>query len=135
MLQIPILDWTLADIMLYFQNDQVVAWVLILSGGLLAIWLLEKITDPIPLLGTIIDGLVHIGTFIGFFVGILDLFVGYVVWTVQPGAIIVACSHSHGLLLGHENTLKIPLSTDLFTCLCCFWCCNNVWTCTTIFSE
>jgi len=90
MLQIPILDWTLADIMLYFQNDQVVAWVLILSGGLLAIWLLEKITDPIPLLGTIIDGLVHIGTFIGFFVGILDLFVGYVVWTVQPGAIIVA---------------------------------------------
>ena len=90
MLQIPFFDWTLADIMLYFQNDQVVAWVLILSGGLLAIWLLEKITDPIPLLGTIIDGLVHIGTFIGFFVGVLDLFVGYVVWTVQPGAIIVA---------------------------------------------
>lgn len=90
MLQIPIIDWTLADIMLYFQNDWILAWVLILSGGLLAIWLLENITDPIPLVGTIFDVLVHIGTFVGFFVGILDIFVGYVVWTVQPEAIIVA---------------------------------------------
>ncbi len=90
MLQIPFFDWTLGDIMLYFQNDWILAWVLILSGGLLAIWLLENITDPIPLLGTIFDGLVHIGTFIGFFVGILDIFVGYVVWTVQPSAVIVA---------------------------------------------
>ena len=90
MLQIPFLDWTLADIMLYFQNDWILAWVLILSGGLLAIWLLENITDPIPLLGTIFDGLVVIGTYLGFFVGILDIFVGYVVYTVQPGAVIVA---------------------------------------------
>ncbi|TFG34325.1 hypothetical protein EU527_03760 [Candidatus Thorarchaeota archaeon] len=90
MLQIPILDWTLADIMLYFQNDWILAWVLILSGGLLAIWLLENITDPIPLIGTLFDGLVLIGTYIGFFVGILDIFVGYVVWTMQPGAVIVA---------------------------------------------
>ncbi|TFG34244.1 hypothetical protein EU527_04300 [Candidatus Thorarchaeota archaeon] len=90
MLQIPFFDYTLADIMLFFQNDWVLAWVLILSGGLLAIWLLENITDPIPLLGSIFDVLVHVGTFIGFFVGILDIFVGYVVWTVQPGAVIVA---------------------------------------------
>nr|KXH72261.1 MAG: hypothetical protein AM325_01945 [Candidatus Thorarchaeota archaeon SMTZ1-45] len=90
MLQIPFLDWTLADIMLFFQDDWILAWTLILSGGLLAIWLLENITDPIPLLGTIFDGLVAIGTYIGFFVGILDIFVGYVVWTVQPDAIIVA---------------------------------------------
>lgn len=90
MLQIPFLDWTLAEIMLFFQNDWTLAWVLILSGGLLAIWLLENITDPIPILGTIFDGLVFIGTYIGFFVGILDMFVGYVVWTVQPGATIVA---------------------------------------------
>jgi len=90
MLQIPILDWTLADIMAFFQNDWVLAWVLILSGGLLAIWLLENITDPIPILGSIFDLLVHVGTFLGFFVGILDIFVGYVVWTVQPGATIVA---------------------------------------------
>ena len=89
-MQIPILDWTLADIMLFFQDDWILAWVLILSGGLLAIWLLENITDPIPLLGSIFDLLVHVGTFLGFFVGILDIFVGYVVWTIQPGATIVA---------------------------------------------
>ena len=90
MLQIPFLDWTLEDIMLFFQDDWILAWTLILSGGLLAIWLLENITDPIPLLGTIFDGLVAVGTYLGFFVGILDIFVGYVVWTIQPGATIVA---------------------------------------------
>ena len=47
MLQIPILDWTLADIMAFFQDDWILAWVLILSGGLLAIWLLENITMEI----------------------------------------------------------------------------------------
>ncbi|MFW9813478.1 MAG: hypothetical protein ACFFF9_13530 [Candidatus Thorarchaeota archaeon] len=90
MLQIPFLDWTLEDIMLFFQDDWILAWTLILSGGLLAIWLLENITDPIPLLGTIFDGLVAVGTYLGFFVGILDIFVGYVVWSTQPGATIVA---------------------------------------------
>ncbi|MGY5871387.1 MAG: hypothetical protein RTV72_03990 [Candidatus Thorarchaeota archaeon] len=90
MLQIPFFDWTLEQIMAFFMNDWTLAWVLILSGGLLAIWLLENITDPIPLLGSIFDLLVHVGTFLGFFVGILDIFVGYVVWTVQPGAVIVA---------------------------------------------
>ena len=89
-MQIPILDYTLADIMLFFQDDWILAWVIILSGGLLALWLLENITDPIPLLGSIFDILVHVGTYIGFFVGILDIFVGYVVWTVQPDAAIVA---------------------------------------------
>ncbi len=89
-MQIPILDYTLADIMLFFQNDWILAWVIILSGGLLAIWLLENITDPIPLLGSIFDLLVHVGTYVGFFVGIIDIFVGYVIWTVQPDAAIVA---------------------------------------------
>ncbi len=92
MLQIPFLDWTLDEIMAFFKDDWILAWVLILSGGLLAVWLLENITDPIPLLGTIFDGLVAVGTYIGFFVGILDIFVGYVVWSdpVQSNAIIVA---------------------------------------------
>ena len=89
-MQIPFLDYTLADIMLFFQNDWILAWVMILSGGLLAIWLLENITDPIPLLGSIFDLLVHVGTYLGFIVGILDIFVGYVIWTVQPGAAVVA---------------------------------------------
>ncbi|RLI55668.1 MAG: hypothetical protein DRO87_06105 [Candidatus Thorarchaeota archaeon] len=90
MLQIPILDWTLADLMAFFQNDWNLAWVLILSGGLTAIWLFGEITDPIPVVRTIFDGLVAIGTYLGFFVGILDLFVGYVVWNVQPAAGIIA---------------------------------------------
>ena len=90
MLQIPILGQTLEQIMALFMNNWTVAWVLILSGGLLAIWLLENITDPIPILGSIFDILVHVGTYIGFFVGILDIFVGYVVWTAVPGATIVA---------------------------------------------
>lgn len=104
MLQIPFLDWTLADIMAFFQDDWILAWTLILSGGLLAIWLLENITDPIPLLGTIFDGLVAIGTYIGFFVGILDIFVGYVVWTAQPGATIVAAVL---VLMGFSLVMRI----------------------------
>jgi len=103
-MQIPFFDWTLGDIMLFFQSDWVVAWVLILSGGLLAIWLLENITDPIPLLGSIFDLLVHVGTFLGFFVGILDIFVGYVVWTVQPGATIVAAML---ILMGFSLVMRV----------------------------
>ena len=92
MLQIPFIDTPLEEIMAWFKDPWIIAWVLILSGGLLAIWLLENITDPIPLLGTIFDGLVAVGTYIGFFVGILDIFVGYVVWSdpLQPDALIVA---------------------------------------------
>jgi hypothetical protein len=90
MLQIPFFDYTLEEIMAFFKDPWILAWVLILSGGLLAVWLLENITDPIPLLGTIFDGLVAVGTYIGFFVGILDIFVGYVVWTTQPDAIVVS---------------------------------------------
>ncbi|MFW9805137.1 MAG: hypothetical protein ACFFFK_00235 [Candidatus Thorarchaeota archaeon] len=92
MLQIPFIDTPLEEIMAWFKDPWILAWVLILSGGLLAIWLLENITDPIPLLGTIFDGLVAVGTYIGFFVGILDIFVGYVVWSdpLQPNATLVA---------------------------------------------
>ncbi|MFW9975371.1 MAG: hypothetical protein ACFFDQ_08920 [Candidatus Thorarchaeota archaeon] len=104
MLQIPFLDWTLEEIMLFFQDDWILAWTLILSGGLLAVWLLENITDPIPLLGTIFDGLVAVGTYIGFFVGILDIFVGYVVWTAQPAATIVA---GVLLLMGFSLVMRV----------------------------
>ncbi len=90
MLQFGVFDLTLAEIVAYFQNDVVVAWVLIGSGVLAAAWLLENITDPIPLLGTIFDGLVAISTYLGFFVGILDMCVGYVVWAANPDAVIVA---------------------------------------------
>ncbi|MBD3407666.1 MAG: hypothetical protein GF411_16230 [Candidatus Lokiarchaeota archaeon] len=85
-----IFDLTLDEIMLFFQNEWVVGWVLILSGVIAAAWLLENITDPIPLLGTIFDILIKVGTYVGFFVGILDMLVGYVVWATNPDGIIVA---------------------------------------------
>jgi hypothetical protein len=111
MLQIPFLDWTLDEIMALFKDEWILAWILILSGGLLAVWLLENITDPIPLLGTIFDGLVAVGTYIGFFVGILDIFVGYVVWSdpLQPDAVVVA---GVLILMGFSLVmLLMPLTT------------------------
>ena len=90
MLQLGILDLSMEEIMLFFQDPVVVAWVLIGTGVLAAVWLLENITDPIPLLGTIFDGIMAIGTYLGFFVGILDIIVGYVVWSTNPTATIVA---------------------------------------------
>ncbi len=90
MLQLGVFDLTLGQIMAYFADPWIVGWVLIITGILAAAWLLENITDPIPLLGTIFDVLVKIGTFVGFFVGILDVLVGYVAWQTQPGAPIVA---------------------------------------------
>ncbi|TXT55815.1 MAG: conserved membrane protein of unknown function [Candidatus Thorarchaeota archaeon] len=85
-----IFDLTLDEIMLFFQDPWVVGWVLIASGIIAAAWLLENITDPIPLLGTIFDILIKVGTYVGFFVGILDMLVGYVVWATNPEGIIVA---------------------------------------------
>lgn len=90
MLQFGVFDWSLGEIMAWFANEWVVGWVLIFTGILAAAWLLENITDPIPLLGTIFDVVVKLGTFLGFFLGILDVLVGYVVYTTQPGAVIVA---------------------------------------------
>ncbi len=89
-LDLGVFDWTLGEIMALFANQWVVGATLIITGILAASWLLENITDPIPLLGTIFDIIVKIGTFVGFFVGILDVLVGYVVWQTQPGAIAVA---------------------------------------------
>ncbi len=90
MLQLGVLDFSLDEIMAFFQDPVVVGWVLIGSGILAAAWLLENITDPIPLLGTIFDIIVKIGSFVGFFVGALDILVGYVVWVTNPGGVIVA---------------------------------------------
>jgi hypothetical protein len=88
-LDLGVLDWSLADIMALFQDQAVVGWVLIATGILMAAWLFENITDPIPILAQIFDVLVKIGTYIGFFVGILDILVGYVVWETNPGNMVV----------------------------------------------
>ncbi len=90
MLQFGVFDLTLGQIMTWFADAWVVGWVLIITGILAAAWLLENITDPIPLLGTIFDILVKLGTFLGFFIGILDILVGYIVFETQPGGAIVA---------------------------------------------
>ena len=90
MLQLEFLNLSLGEIMAFFADPWVVGWVLIGSGILAAAWLLENITDPIPLLGTIFDLLVKIGTIVGFFIGFLDILVGYVVLVTQPAGLVVA---------------------------------------------
>ncbi|TFG06607.1 hypothetical protein EU538_10015 [Candidatus Thorarchaeota archaeon] len=89
-MQFGVFDLTLDEIMLFFQDPWVVGWVLIGSGILAAAWLLENITDPIPLLGWIFDIIVKLGSFLGFIIGALDILVGYVVYTTNPGGTLVA---------------------------------------------
>jgi hypothetical protein len=89
MLQFGVFDYSLADIMAFFQDQAVVGWVLIGTGILMAAWLFENVTDPIPILATVFDVLVKIGTYVGFFVGMLDILVGYVVWETNPGNLVV----------------------------------------------
>ena len=89
-MQFGIFDLSLGEIMAYFQDPWVLGWLLIGSGALAAIWLLENLTDPIPLLGSLVDVFVAIGSYLGFIVGIVDILAGYVVYTTYPGAGIVA---------------------------------------------
>ena len=104
MLQLGILDYDLGQIMGFFANQWVVGWVLIITGIVAAAWLLENVTDPIPILGSIFDIIKVLGTYLGFFIGALDILVGYVVWVTQPGAVIVA-----GVLIlaGFSLTMRI----------------------------
>ena len=104
MLQLEFLDYDLGQIMGYFANEWVVGWVLIITGIIAAAWLLETITDPIPILGSIFDIIKVLSTYLGFFVGALDILVGYVVWVTQPDAVIVA-----GVLIlaGFSLTMRI----------------------------
>ncbi len=104
MLQLEFLDYDFGQIMGDFANQWVVGWVLIITGIIAAAWLLETITDPIPILGSIFDIIKVLGTYLGFFIGALDILVGYVVWVTQPGAVIVA-----GVLIlaGFSLTMRI----------------------------
>lgn len=104
MLQLEFLDYDLGQIMGYFANEWVVGWVLIITGIIAAAWLFETVTDPIPILGSIFDIIKVLSTYLGFFVGALDILVGYVVWVTQPDAVIVA-----GVLIlaGFSLTMRI----------------------------
>ncbi|RDE15071.1 MAG: hypothetical protein C4K47_03190 [Candidatus Thorarchaeota archaeon] len=85
-----IFDVNLGQIMTFFASEWVVGWVLIISGLIAAAWLLERALDAIPVIGDLLRLLVHIGTHLGFLIGFLDMLVGYVAWTTQPNAPIVA---------------------------------------------
>ncbi len=111
MLQLGVFDFSLDEIMIYFQDPVVVGWVLICSGILAAIWLFENITDPIPLLGTIFDILVKLGSFLGFIVGALDILVGYVVYVTNPtGTIVAAMLIVIGFALVMRLLSKLPIA-------------------------
>lgn len=104
MLQFGVFDLSFGEIMAWLADPWVIGWVLVATGIIGAAWLLENITDPIPLLGLLFDLLVKIGTFVGFFLGILDILVGYVVYVTFPDAVIVA-----GILIlaGFALTMRV----------------------------
>ncbi|MEM2142065.1 MAG: hypothetical protein QXS20_06435 [Candidatus Thorarchaeota archaeon] len=110
-MQFGVFDLTLGQIMAYFQDAWVVGWVLIGSGVLAAIWLFENLTDPIPILGSLVDVFVAIGAYLGFIVGILDMLVGYVVWTTNPtGTIVAVALIVVGFSLSMRLLSKVPLA-------------------------
>lgn len=91
-----VLDLNFNSIMDFFTQPLVIGTVMLITGILAAAWLFERIVDPIPIIGDLLEWLIHIGTYFGFFVGILDMLVGYVVYvkyvavaTTATGAIIV----------------------------------------------
>ncbi len=66
----------------WLSTPEVLPWVFIISGIVAAAWLFEKITSSIPLVGWLIKGLIHLGTYFGFFIGIVDLLLAYNVYLV-----------------------------------------------------
>ncbi len=75
-----ILDWNFNTIMDFFTNPTVIGIVMLLTGIVAAAWLLERIVDPIPIIGDLLKWIIHFGTYFGFIIGILDMLVGYVVY-------------------------------------------------------
>ncbi len=75
-----VLDFNLNMIMDYFTSPVVIGVVMILTGIVAAAWLFERLVDPIPILGDPMKWSIHFATYFGFFVGLLDMLVGYVVY-------------------------------------------------------
>ncbi len=121
MLQFGIFDLSLDEIMLFFQDWWVVGWILIASGMLAAVWLLENITDPIPILDQFFNFLMAIGSYLGFFVGILDIAVGYVIYTTNPSsALVAAVLVIVGFSLSMRILSKFPLAFMLAAAVAAF---------------
>ena len=64
----------------FFTNPTVIGIVMLVTGIVAAAWLLERIVDPIPIIGDLLKWIIHFGTYFGFIIGILDMLVGYVVY-------------------------------------------------------
>jgi hypothetical protein len=75
-----ILDWNFNTIMDFFTEPTVIGIVMLVTGIVAAAWLLERIVDPIPIIGDLLKWIIHFGTYFGFIIGILDMLVGYVVY-------------------------------------------------------
>ncbi len=114
MLQFEFFNLDFGQIMAYFQNEIVVGWVLVGSGIIAAAWLLERIVDPIPLLGDLLKYIIHFATYFGFFVGILDMLVGYVVYVTNPAgpysAYVAALLVITGFSLSMRVISKFPIA-------------------------
>lgn len=124
MLQLEFLNMTFSDIMAFFQNEIVVGWVLIGSGIIAAAWLLERIVDPIPLLGDILKYIIHFATYFGFFIGILDMLVGYVVYATNPmgpySVYVALILIITGFALTMRILTKFPIAFVFAAAVACF---------------
>ncbi|MGV9170300.1 MAG: hypothetical protein ACOC38_10220 [Promethearchaeia archaeon] len=117
MLQLEIFDTTLGEIMAFFHDPWIVGWVLVGTGIIAAAWLLERIVDPIPLIGDILKYIIKFASYFGFFVGILDILVGYVVYehyvpmdTTGMAVFVAAALVIAGFSLTMRILTKMPLA-------------------------
>ncbi|MFO7835828.1 MAG: hypothetical protein R6V83_04165 [Candidatus Thorarchaeota archaeon] len=103
--------------MAFFHDPWIVGWVLVGTGIIAAAWLLERIVDPIPLLGSILKYIIKFASYFGFFVGILDILVGYVVYeryvpadTTGLAIVVAAAFIIAGFSLTMRILTKMPLA-------------------------
>lgn len=103
--------------MAFFHDPWIVGWVLVGTGIIAAAWLLERIVDPIPLIGDILKYIIKFASYFGFFVGILDILVGYVVYehyvpmdTTGMAVFVAAALVIAGFSLTMRILTKMPLA-------------------------
>ncbi|MBD3158050.1 MAG: hypothetical protein GF309_04615 [Candidatus Lokiarchaeota archaeon] len=117
MLQFEIFNTSLGEIMAFFHDPWIVGWVLVGTGIIAAAWLLERIVDPIPLIGDVLKYIIKFASYFGFFVGILDILVGYVIYehyvptdTTGLAIIVAAALIVAGFSLTMRILTKLPLA-------------------------
>ncbi len=112
-MQMPF-DIPIHQYLAWLSTPEVLPWVFIISGIVAAAWLFEKITSTIPLVGWLIKGLIHLGTYFGFFIGIVDLLLAYNVFRVAPDNMLMWLSLiAVGFSLVMRVLSKFPLAIIL----------------------